>query len=740
MPEPPRTGDAVVELVRKSELADDDVLNTFLQRSGPLPPSAADTASAMVEAGILTRFQAGAILQGKHRGFRLGHYKILDKIGTGGMGQVFLAEHVRMKRLVALKVLPGRKALDRTNVERFYREARAVAALDHPNIVRAHDVACDKNTYYLVLEYIEGESLEQKRAAAGGRLPMNEACACVVQAAAGLQHAHEKGLAHRDIKPGNLLVDGEGVVKILDMGLARFFENEEDKLTHRMDPGGVMGTADYVSPEQLIDSSRADHRADIYSLGATLYHLVTGQPPFSGTTTAKLVAHQLQSVPPAHAIRKGLPEALSAVIARMMAKDPDDRYQSAAEVVEALMPFVDDSHDGSGMSARLPPIAAAAVAQSTANLGGSAGRARAVARQKRQLLIGVAAAVAVLVVAVAVAALRDKDPQNPRGGGGSDVAPQPDVLRKLYALDVGKTNVEAALFTPGDAQLITSGSDKLVRVWDAKTGEPVRSMEGHAGNVRALSLLPGGKRLLSASHDRTLKLWEVATGKCLKTYEGHAAQVVGVAALPDGRRFLSSAADGTIWLWDVETREVLNRYPRAPLPVYGLVVTSDGRRAVAGMWDAKRNSAKSGEAAKLTPVAVWVFEVESGKELMRRRTESSVSHVRMSPDDRLAVFGTAEGVMVWDIDADGFRAFTGVSRRVTCATFTRDGRHVLATGYANSLHIWDAVSGTLVAGESGLPAQGYLVSTSHDGTTIAVVGAEGGAVVWKLPSSLVPAR
>jgi serine/threonine-protein kinase len=729
-----------VELVRKSELADDDVLNTFLQRSGPLPPSAADTASAMVDAGLLTRFQAGAILQGKHRGFRLGHYKILDRIGTGGMGLVFLAEHVRMRRQVALKVLPGRKALDRTNVERFYREARAVAALDHPNIVRAHDVACDKNTHFLVMEYIEGESLEQKRTRAGGRLGVAEACAFVVQAAAGLQHAHEKGLAHRDIKPGNLLVDGEGVVKVLDMGLARFFENEEDRLTHRMDPGGVMGTADYVSPEQLIDSTHADHRADIYSLGATLYHLVTGQPPFSGTTTAKLVAHQLQRVPPAHAVNRGVPAGLSAVIARMMAKDPDDRYQTAAEVVAALVPFVDDSHDGSGLTARLPPIAAAAVSQTTGSLPVAAMRARVAARQKRQLLIGAAIALGVLAAALALAALRDKDPENPRGGGGSDVAAQPDVLRKLYSLDVGKTNVEAALFTPGDSQLITAGSDRLVRVWDAKTGTPVRSMEGHTANVRALSLLPGGKRLLSASHDKTLKLWEVATGRCLKTYEGHAAQVVGVAALPDGRRFLSSAADGTVWLWDVETREVLNRYKPAPLPVYGLAVTSDGRRAVAGMWDSRRNNPKPGDLAKLPPVEVWAFEVESGRELMRRPVQSSVSHVRTSSDNRLAVFGTAEGVMVWDIDADGFRAFTGVSRRVTCATFTRDGRHVLATGYENALHAWDAVSGKLVAGEVCLPAQGYFVGTSHDGTMIAVVGAEGGAVVWKLPPSLVPAR
>ena len=748
MPEPPRTGDAVVDLVRRSELADDDVLNTFLQRSGPLPPTAADTASAMVSAGILTQFQAKAILKGKHRGFRLGHYKILDHIGVGGMGMVFLAEHVKMKRHVALKVLPGRKALDRTNVERFYREARAAAALDHPNIIRAHDVACDQNTHFLVLEYVDGETLAEKLAAAGGRLPVGEACAYAVQAAAGLQHAHEKGVAHRDIKPGNLLVDREGVLKILDMGLARFFESEADRLTHRLDPGGVMGTADYVSPEQLVDCARADHRTDIYSLGATLYHLVTGQPPFSGTTTAKLVAHQLQDVPTAHAVREEVPEGLSAVIAKMMAKNPADRYQTAAEVVAALVPFVDDSHNGTAGPGRLPPIVLGAANLTTTDLKASPVRAHPRPGGKRWLVLAVLSAISLFVVLTALVLSRDKprtiSPADNSAKSGSTtediLAPHPhaapDVFAQLFALDVGNTNVECAIFTLDDHWLITAGWDKLIHVWDATTGQPIRALEGHTGNVRALSLMPDGNRLLSASHDQTIRLWDIATGKCLETYEGCAAKVVCVAALPDGGHFLSSDADGRICLWDVETREVLKWYPRAPLPVYGLAVTRDGRRAVAGTWDEKRSKATPEEAATLEPAAVWVFDVETGKELKRRTTLSSVSHVFLSPDDQFAVFGTSHGVGVWNIETGSFRVFRGTSGRVTCAVFTQDGRHILATGYDNALHDWDVASGELIAGEGNLPAQGYFVGLSHDGTRAAVVGAKGGAVVWKLPPSL----
>jgi serine/threonine-protein kinase len=367
MPVPPLTGDALLALVRRAELADDDVLAGFISR-GPLPPDASDTATRLVQAGILTPFQARLILQGKHRGFKLGPYRILNQIGAGGMGQVFLAEHAALRRRVALKVLPPRQAADPANVERFYSEARAAAALDHPNIVHAYDAACDKGTHFLVLEYLDGQTLD-RRLAARGRLPVGVAVGYAVQAAAGLQHAHEKGVAHRDIKPANLLVGRDGVVKILDLGLAHFFEDSGTKLGRPAGAGSgpVMGTTDYVAPEQL-SGAEADHRSDNYNLGATLYHLLTGRPPFSGTTTAKMIAHHLEDAAPAHAARPDVPRALSAAVATMLAKDPAARYQSAAEVVHALMPFVNAPDAAGRSSGKLPPLAAAAARESTAHL------------------------------------------------------------------------------------------------------------------------------------------------------------------------------------------------------------------------------------------------------------------------------------------------------------------------------------------------------------------------------------
>jgi eukaryotic-like serine/threonine-protein kinase len=360
MPEPPVTGDAVVALVRRAEIADDDALAGFLTRSGPLPPTASDTATRLVQAGILTPFQARLILQGKHKGFRLGPYRILNQIGAGGMGQVFLAEHAALRRRVALKVLPPKRALDAENVDRFYREARAAAALDHPNIVHAYDVACERGTHFLVLEYIEGDTLD-RRLAAHGRLPVGEAVGYAVQAAAGLQHAHDKGVAHRDIKPSNLLVDRDGLVKVLDLGLAEFFEDTSTKLDR---VASVTLTTDYAAPEQLVGGD-PDHRADIYNLGATLYHLLAGRVPFEGTTAAKMLAHHLADPTPLNELRPEVPAALSDIVARMMAKNPADRYQSAAEVVQALLPFVQTPDRYGKPSGKLPPLAAAVAQQST---------------------------------------------------------------------------------------------------------------------------------------------------------------------------------------------------------------------------------------------------------------------------------------------------------------------------------------------------------------------------------------
>ncbi|HVS36937.1 MAG TPA: serine/threonine-protein kinase, partial [Gemmataceae bacterium] len=339
----PSTSDAFVEVVVKSGVLERDVLDPYLQQmraAGNLPDKPKKLAAALVRDGMLTLFQVSQFLQGKWRGFSIsGKYKLLDHLGTGGMGNVFLCEHKSMRRRVAIKVLPAHQAKDPSALERFYREARAVAALDHPNIVRAHDIDHDGKYHFLVLEYVEGASLQEivKR---NGPMDVTRAAHYIRQAALGLHHAHLAGVVHRDVKPGNLLLDRQGVVKILDMGLARFFLDEADGLTREHDERNILGTADYLAPEQAINSHAVDIRADIYSLGATFYFLLAGKPPFGdGTVAQKLVWHQMREPEVIRSVRPETPEGLAALLAKMIVKDREKRYQTPAEVYEALGPW-----------------------------------------------------------------------------------------------------------------------------------------------------------------------------------------------------------------------------------------------------------------------------------------------------------------------------------------------------------------------------------------------------------------
>ncbi len=287
------------------------------------------------EAGIVNRWQNEKLLKGRYKGFFLGSYKLLGHIASGGMSNIYLAQHVAMERKVAIKVLPPALIGNNSHLERFYVESRVIAALDHPNIVKAYDVAQEQQFHYLVLEYVDGPSLRDL-VVQDGPLAYTQAADFIRQGAEGLHHAHEREIVHRDIKPSNLLVDGHGVVKVLDLGLTRVVNQDGPSLTLAHGET-LVGTVDYIAPEQALNCHEVDRRADVYSLGCTLFFLLTGQPPFnSGSQTQRLEAHRLKPLPDVRRFRPDCPDQLLAILDRMTAKEPEDRQQTAEEVSRDL--------------------------------------------------------------------------------------------------------------------------------------------------------------------------------------------------------------------------------------------------------------------------------------------------------------------------------------------------------------------------------------------------------------------
>ena len=450
----------LIDFVRKSGVVPVDKLDRFLTEQAELPPEPTRAVNLLIQKKLLTGFQAKLLLAGRYKGFRLGAYLLQDQLGQGGMGAVYLAVHETLRRKAAIKVLPpgGNKLA----VERFLREARAAAALDHPNIVRTHDVGRDGEVHFLVLEYVEGQTLD-RLVNAGGPLSTQRAVEFIAQAATGLQHAYEKGFIHRDIKPSNLILSKDGTVKILDMGLARSFE-KDDQLTALLDHDAVVGTADYISPEQAMNDPSVDIRTDIYSLGATFFSILTGRPPFDGPTASKLLQHQMKDAPSLTKLDKTIPKDLAQVVARMMAKKANDRFQTPADVIVALHPWLQDTP--SLMAGLSQTLAAGSGKLSTQSL--RLGYARKPEKKKPNwtwVLAGGIAALVLLGAGVAIAVALS--------GGGKDTAAGT------------KPNIPPT--PPTNSTARPEGNGKVIFTFDAGTVEPFRAvMDGTTvveGNV-----------------------------------------------------------------------------------------------------------------------------------------------------------------------------------------------------------------------------------------------------------------
>ena len=330
----PQTVQDVFDSLRRDRLVEPAQLAEFADRHALASAPAA--LARLVADGLLTEFQSGEVAVGNGAALWLGNYRVLDRLGRGGMSHVFLAEHALLGKRVAVKVLSDSLRADPGARRRFVREARAAATLNHPNIITVFDVDMAHDPPFLVMEHVDGVSL-QEAVARSGTFAAGEAAAVAVQVADGLARAASVGLVHRDIKPANLLIDRRGAVKILDLGIVRFTHDDTHSQTHGNDV--ILGTLDYLAPEQ-VDSSEVDTRADIYALGATLYFLLTGHPPYPGNDVAwKLRAKQTTDPHPLHQLRPDLPLELAEAVHRLLARDPAARYATPVAMADAFRPW-----------------------------------------------------------------------------------------------------------------------------------------------------------------------------------------------------------------------------------------------------------------------------------------------------------------------------------------------------------------------------------------------------------------
>jgi WD40 repeat protein/tRNA A-37 threonylcarbamoyl transferase component Bud32 len=684
---------------------------------------------------------------------QVGDYELLEEIARGGMGVVYKARQTALKRIVALKMVLAAGHEGTAQRARFRTEAEAVARLQHPNIVQIYEVGEHQGLSYFSMEYCPGGSLAAHLN--GTPLPPREAAMLVEKLAGAIQAAHDKGVIHRDLKPANVLLAEDGTPKITDFGLAKKLDEAGQTQT-----GAVMGTPSYMAPEQAEGKKDIGPACDVYALGAILYELLTGRPPFKAATPLDTIRQVVSEEPvPPRQLQSKTPRDLETICLKCLLKEPNKRYSIALALAEDLRRFqkgepitarsVGKVERGWRWCRRNPVVAALA-----------AGVAALAAGVALVLLLGLAVSIYFAIEASRRAGeetvARAEAEQHLRRVEGLVYAGKLALAQRAFENNYGSTALQyleecqwdqrgwehdhlwtrfnskqtflghtgavtSVCFSP-DGKRLASASGEWnkgeVKVWDASTGQEVLTLTGHTMPVTSVCFSPDGKRLASASWDQTVKVWDAQSGQEILTLTGHTMPVTSVCFSPDGKR-LASASDKTVNLWDAASGQQVSSLTRHNNLVHSVCFSPDGKRLASASRD--------------ETVTIW--DGHTGQYVLKLRGHTSpVISVCFSPDGKHLASASNKTVKVWNAQTwQEVLAIKGPSYRNTPGTysicFSPDGKR-LASPSGENVMVWDVKTGQILFILNGHAGEVYSACFSPDGKRLASASSDKTVRTW----------